>query len=178
LDLKKGIDPVYVRDILKNAGFDQYAKIQTAEDAEPKFIKDMKKTFAILGNLISSIGLAVASITVFIVIFINAITRRKFIGILKGIGISNLSIEFSYVVQSIFYAICGMVIGTALVFGFLKPYLDVHPINFPFSDGILVATALGTFIRGFILFVATVIAGYIPARIVVKQNTLDAILGR
>jgi putative ABC transport system permease protein len=178
LDLKKGVDPVYVRDVLKNAGFDQYAKIQTAEDAEPKFIKDMKKTFAILGNLISSIGLAVASITVFIVIFINAITRRKFIGILKGIGISNLSIEFSYVIQSIFYALCGMAIGTIIVFAFLKPYIDVHPIKFPFSDGILVATAMGTFIRGFILFVATVIAGYIPARIVVKQNTLDAILGR
>jgi ABC-type lipoprotein release transport system permease subunit len=178
LKLVKDADPVYVRDVLKNAGFDDYAKIQTAEDAEPKFIKDMKKTFAILGNLISSIGLAVASITVFIVIFINAITRRKFIGILKGIGISNLSIEFSYVVQSIFYALCGMAIGSVIVFAFLKPYILAHPINFPFSDGILVATALGTFIRGFILFVATVIAGYIPARIVVKQNTLDAILGR
>lgn len=178
LKLKKDKDPVYVRNVLKNAGFDEYAKVQTAEDAEPKFIKDMKKTFAILGNLISSIGLAVASITVFIVIFINAITRRKFIGILKGIGISNLSIEFSYVVQSIFYALCGMIIGSVLVFAFLKPYIGAHPINFPFSDGILVATAFGTFIRGFILFVATVIAGYIPARIVVKQNTLDAILGR
>ncbi len=178
LKLKKGGDAVYVRDVIKGAGFDQYAKVQTAEDGEPKFIKDMKKTFAILGNLISSIGLAVASITVFIVIFINAITRRKFIGILKGIGISNLSIEFSYVVQSIFYALCGMAIGTVIVFGFLKPYLDAHPINFPFSDGILVASALGTSIRAVILFVATVIAGYIPARIVVKQNTLDAILGR
>jgi ABC-type antimicrobial peptide transport system permease subunit len=138
----------------------------------------MKNTFAILGNFISSIGLAVAAITVFIVIFINAITRRKFIGILKGIGITNLSIESSYVIQSIFYALCGIIIGSVLVFAVLKPLFIAHPINFPFSDGILVASYFGTFIRAVILFVATIIAGYIPARIVVKQNTLDAILGR
>ena len=47
-----------------------------------------------------------------------------------------------------------------------------------FSDGILVATAGGTGIRVAVLLIATLIAGYIPARIVVKQNTLDAILGR
>ena len=43
--------------------------------------------------------LVVASITIFIVIFINAITRRKFIGILQGIGISGEAIEIdaSYV---------------------------------------------------------------------------------
>ncbi len=176
--LKEGASPIYVRDALLDVGFGKYAKIQTAEDAEPKFIKDMKKTFSILGAIISSIGLVVAAITVFIVIFINAITRRKFIGILKGIGIYNSPIEFSYVIQSIFYAICGMILGTVLVFGFLKPYIAANPINFPFSDGILVATASGTAFRAIILFVATVIAGYIPARIVVKQNTLDAILGR
>jgi ABC-type lipoprotein release transport system permease subunit len=104
IKVKNGADPVSVKDKMVNAGFSQYAKIQTADEAEPKFIKDMKNTFAILGNFISSIGLAVAAITVFIVIFINAITRRKFIGILKGIGITNLSIESSYVIQSIFYA--------------------------------------------------------------------------
>jgi hypothetical protein len=53
-----------------------------------------------------------------------------------------------------------------------------HPINFPFSDGILVATLSGTFIRAGVLMVATLIAGYIPAQIVIKQNTLSAILGR
>lgn len=178
IKVKNGADPVSVKDKIVNAGFSQYAKIQTADEAEPKFIKDMKNTFAILGNFISSIGLAVAAITVFIVIFINAITRRKFIGILKGIGITNLSIESSYVIQSIFYAFCGIIIGSILVFAFLKPLFIAHPINFPFSDGILVATYLGTFVRAVILFVATIIAGYIPARIVVKQNTLDAILGR
>lgn len=175
---KPGSDPTVVRDAMLAAGAGQYAKVQTFEEGIPKFLKDIKDTFAILGNAVSSIGLVVASITIFIVIFINAITRRKFIGILKGIGIHSTAIEFAYILQSLFYAFMGTLIGAGILFFLLKPYIAAHPIDFPFSDGILVATLSGTLIRAGILFIATLIAGYIPAKIVVKQNTLDAILGR
>lgn len=167
-----------VKQSLLNNSYDDNAKIQTWEDAQPKFLKDIASTFALLGNMIGSIGLAVASITIFIVIFVNAITRRKFIGILKGIGIAPRVIEISYVFQSIFYAVLGSGIGFALLYGFLVPFIDAHPINFPFSDGILYAPVTGTVIRAAILIVTTIIAGYIPARMIVKKNTLDSILGR
>lgn len=163
---------------LEAQGFGQFGRIQTWQDAQPKFLQDIADTFGILGNVISSIGLAVASITIFIVIFVNAITRRRFIGILKGIGINSLAIEFSYILQAFFFALIGMVVGLVIIYGLLIPYFDAHPINFPFSDGILVVTPVGVIIRIIVLFVATLIAGYIPAKIVVRQNTLDAILGR
>lgn len=178
IKLKAGADPVRVRDALTRSGVGEYGKVQTYADAEPKFLQDIKNTFALLGNAVSSIGLIVACITIFIVIFINAITRRKFIGILKGIGIESGAIEYAYILQSIFYALVGTAIGFLIVFAFLKPFIAAHPIDFPFSDGILVATLSGTFLRAGILFVATFIAGYIPAKLVVRQNTLDAILGR
>ena len=176
--LKAGSDPNTVRDALIRSGVGKYAKVQTFDDGEPKFLKDIKNTFALLGNMISSIGLAVASITIFIVIFINAITRRKFIGILKGIGISGRTIEMSYLFQSIFYAVCGSFIGLIFLYVFLVPYVDSHPINFPFSDGILVAPVIETVFRVMLLILTTMIAGYIPARMIVRKNTLDAILGR
>ena len=176
--VKAGKDPGAVRDAVLRTGIGQYAKVQTFEDGEPKFLKDMKNTFALLGNMISSIGLVVASITIFIVIFINAITRRKFIGILKGIGISGRTIETSYLFQSVFYAVVGSLIGVVLLYGLLVPYINSHPIDFPFSDGILVATVFGTFWRVMLLIIATMVAGYIPARMIVRKNTLDSILGR
>lgn len=177
--LKPGADAAYVRDTIKaHSPAGEHAKVQTYEDALPKFVVDMKNMFALLGNMIGSIGLAVAAITIFIVIFVNAITRRRYIGILKGIGISSWAIEFSYILQSLFYALVGMLIGSLIIFGFLEPFIRAHPINFPFSDGILVVTLFGVLWRGAVLFIATIIAGYIPARIVVKQNTLNAILGR
>ncbi len=176
--LKPGSDPVVVRDTLLRNGVGTYAKVQTSADAQPKFIKDIRDTFALLGNMISSIGLVVASITIFIVIFINALTRRKFIGILKGIGINGQAIELSYVMQSIFYAFIGSAIGFILLYAFLQPFVARHPIDFPFSDGILVAPLSGTLLRISLLVVATIIAGYIPARMIVRKNTLDSILGR
>ncbi|MCA9355955.1 hypothetical protein H6790_00320 [Candidatus Nomurabacteria bacterium] len=163
---------------LVDSGLSEYGKVQTFEDAQPKFLKDIKATFAILGNVIGSIGLVVACITIFIVIFVNAITRRRYIGILKGIGVSEKSIEISYVFQSLFYAVLGILVASFVLFFVLKPFIAQNPINFPFSDGILVATVPSTMIRATILMIATIFAGFIPARIVVKQNTLSAILGR
>jgi ABC-type lipoprotein release transport system permease subunit len=176
--LKPGVDPVLVKEALLKSGVGETARVQTADDALPKFVIDIKNTFAILGNVVGSIGLVVASITIFIVIFVNAITRRKFIGILKGIGISSQAIEIAYVFQSLFYAVLGIGIGLLFLYGFLVPFIAANPIKFPFSDGILVAEVPATFFRVFLLSVATLVAGYVPARIVVKKNTLDSILGR
>ncbi len=176
--IRPGTDVLALKNKFLSLGVGEYAKVQTYADAEPKFLKDIKTTFALLGNMISSIGLAVASITVFIVIFINAITRRKFIGILKGIGISGRTIEISYMFQSFFYAAVGSGLGLIVLYAFLIPFVDAHPIDFPFSDGILVAPYIETAIRVGLLMVATMIAGYVPARIIVRKNTLDSILGR
>lgn len=176
--LDGSIDADTAKAALVASGVDQYAKVQTYIEAVPSFLEQVKTTFAILGNVISGIGLIVAAITIFIVIFVNAITRRRFIGILKGIGITPRAILISYMIQALFYAIIGSILGALAVFGFLKPFIDANPINFPFSDGILVASVSGTAMRAGVLILATVIAGYIPARMVIKQNTLDAILGR
>lgn len=167
-----------VKEILISNGFSTSANIQTFEEALPKFLKDMTAMFGMLGNMIGSIGLVVASITVFIVVFVNAITRRKFIGILKGIGVHSQVIELSYVMQSIFYAVLGSVIGMILLYGLLVPFVDAHPINFPFSDGVIYAPFGSSILRALALFIASIIAGYIPARMIVKRNTLDSILGR
>lgn len=176
--LKPGADPVSVREALIRSGVGQNAKVQTYEDAQPQFLKDIINTFNMLGAVFSSLGLVVAAITVFIVIFINALTRRKFIGILKGIGVPGEAIEVSYVFQSMFYAFLGSAIGLAILYLVLVPGITKHPIDFPFSDGILVAPFLGTMVRVAILVLATIIAGYIPARMIIRKNTLDSILGR
>ncbi|MCB9809174.1 FtsX-like permease family protein [Candidatus Nomurabacteria bacterium] len=167
-----------VKSALVDAGFDRYAKIQTAQEAIPKFLSDIKTTFGTLGNIIGSIGIIVASITIFIVIYINAITRRKYIGILKAIGIHRSAIIFSYVLQAMLYAGIGALIGLLLVYGVMVPGIAANPIDFPFADGVLVAPLGGTLIRMVALFVVTALAGLVPAWLIVRQNTLNSILGR
>lgn len=153
-------------------------RAQLSKDAVPSFLLTIRDTFGVLGNAIGGIGLIVTSITTFIVIFINAVTRRKYIGIMKGIGIESSVIEMAYVFQAIFYGLIGSILGFIVVFGFLVPLFQVKPLDFPFSDGILAATIPGSLSRAAILLLITIIAGFLPARLIVKKNTLDSILGR
>ncbi len=170
--------PEQIKSALLRTGVGDHAQVQTWEESQGSFFEDIRVTFQGLANGIGLIGLVVAAITVFIVIFINAITRKKYIGILKGIGISGTAIQVSYMTQAFFYAACGSAIGLGLLYIFIQPYIAANPIDFPFSDGILVAPVFESLVRVGILIVVTVLAGYIPARIIVKQNTLDSILGR
>jgi ABC-type lipoprotein release transport system permease subunit len=76
------VDPVYAPTLVKQVteflSDPTAARVQTSEDAIPSFLRDIETTFSVLGNALSSIALIVASITIFIVIFINAITNLHF----------------------------------------------------------------------------------------------------
>lgn len=171
-------DDAHVKATMVASRLDTQAKIQTYEEGLPKFIADIKKTFDLLGTFIGSIGIVVASITIFIIIFINALSRRRHIGILKGIGIERRAIEIAYVLQAAFYALTGSIVGAVITYGILIPYFDANPIDFPFSDGILVADPQITFYKFLTLFAITLCAGFFPAWLIVRQNTLNSILGR
>jgi ABC-type lipoprotein release transport system permease subunit len=173
-----GVSDQQLKSILQSYDIENNAKLRTAQEAIPKFLDDIKQVFSLLGVVIGSIGIVVASITIFIVIYINALTRRKFIGILKGIGISRKAIELAYVIQSLFYALAGSALALSFIYFVGVPYFNVNPLDFPFSDGILVAPFKSTSIRILILIVITLIAGFLPAWLIVRKNTLDSILLR
>lgn len=178
IQLHGQIDHDEAKAALLIGGLGDLAKIQTFKESVPKFIVDIKDTFDVLGALIGSIGIVVASVTIFIIIFVNALSRRRHIGILKGIGLDRKVIEIAYVLQSAFYVLAGSFFGALITYLLLVPYFNENPIKFPFSDGILVADPEATFFKFIILFFVTLLAGLLPAWIIVKQNTLNSILGR
>lgn len=177
ISLQPGADPEAWVNRMKAKHYGSGASIKTARESMGSFFSEVTGTFALIANIIGGIALLVAAVTVFIITFINAVTRRKFIGILKGIGVTERSIEIAYVLQAVFYALVGIGVGVAMIL-VLDPYFDKNPIDFPFSDGILSVTTSGILIRSGILLAVTFIAGYLPARRIVHGNTLDAILGR
>lgn len=171
-------DALRIQKRLFELGHETDARIQTFEEAMPRFIMDIKQTFNILGAFIGAVGIIVASITIFIIIFINALSRRRQIGILKGIGIDRRAIEIAYVFQAGIYVLIGSLLGALIIYGFLVGYFAQNPIDFPFSDGILVAEPIETVFRFVILFFVTLAAGFVPAWMIIRQNTLNSILGR
>ncbi|HEY1041614.1 MAG TPA: FtsX-like permease family protein [Candidatus Paceibacterota bacterium] len=159
-------------------GFDQFANIKTAAEAIPDFLLQIRMAFSVLGAIIGFIGLLVSSVTVFIIIYINTVARRKFIGFLKAVGVNHTSVEIASVFQAVVYSIIGVVFGFGIIYGLLVPFFNAHPLNFPFSDGIMSAPLGQTVFKGILIIMLTALAGYLPARKISRKPTLESILGR
>jgi putative ABC transport system permease protein len=111
--------------------------------------------------------------TLFIVIYINAMTNRKIIAIIKAVGVDNDTIVFSYVLQSVFFAICGIIFGLLILHLVVEPYFLANPLDVPFGlCSIYIKNSLTIrYLSYFILF--SIVTGFIPAYQVVKQNIIE-----
>lgn len=176
--LKSEEDLNLVYDLMVRSGISELGEVELFRDNIPKFIKDVTTTFESLILVIGSIGIFVASITVFIIIFINIISRRRQIGILKAIGIRRRVIEYAYATQAGFYALTGISVGVLIIYNLLVPYFKSNPIDFPYTFVFLSVTPEGLFYQCAILFIIMILAGFIPAWMIAKEQTLDSILGR
>ena len=172
-----GVDPNYAKAKIETVTGDN-ALVQTYDEAIGVFLADIKRTFELIGGVIGTISLFAALATIFIIIFITSITKRRSIGVLKGIGISSLSVQLSYLFLALFYALVGLFIGVMTLVFILKPYFDANPIDFPFSEGILFVTAQGVSTDVIIIIVLTSLAAFFPVKIITKKSALDAILDR
>ncbi len=128
-------------------------------------------------GIISSIGLLVAGITIFIVIYINAFTRKRQIGILKAIGMSEGIITTSYVLQALFFGIVGVGLGASFMYFAVGPYFRSNPLDFPIGDVSLVVTGRDLLVNGAGLVVMSIIGGFLPSYRVVKADIIEAIWG-
>jgi putative ABC transport system permease protein len=166
----------YLRDADAQMGYKN--DIKEAKEAMPQAINDLQKAFALISTIVGATAILVGLVTVFVIIFINASSRRRHLGILKAQGIEPSSLILSYVFQILFYTIIGIVIGTAILFFVLQGYFEQHPISLPMADGKLLLGFDYIALRITILMVSSLISGFIPAWFIIRQNTLDSILGR
>ena len=140
-------------------------------------VATITQSFDAINALISVIGLFVAGITIFIVIYVSTVSKRRQMGILRAIGIKESTIVRSYVFQAVFYALCGCIAGLMVMFMVLVPYYTKHPLVFPMGDVSLVIEQKDAITRGAGLIVAAIIAGFIPSWQAVRETILDAIWG-
>jgi putative ABC transport system permease protein len=138
---------------------------------------EVVSSFNIIASLISAIGLVVAAIVMFIVIYISAIGKKRQIGILRAIGVNRFSIYVSYLCQALFYALVGIALGW-LLFGYvIQPYFAAHPLDL--SIGKVSLNIEPSTIRNSVIgiIVAAIFAGIIPVINVTRQSIIKAIWG-
>lgn len=134
-------------------------------------------TFSAIGFVVAVVSVMVAAITIFVLIYVNAISKRRQIGILKAIGIKQGIIILFYTFQSLFYSSCGVAIGSVAVFLFLDPYLKANPFSLPFGQLHLSFSTTGIVLSISSILVAGIVAGIIPSWRVSRQSIIAAIWG-
>ena len=134
-------------------------------------------SFSVITSLIGGIGLVVAGVVMFIVIYIHVAHRKRQIGILRAIGVNRRVVLFSYLIQALLYAMLGIIFGGIIIGFIIKPYFYSHPIDLPIGLVSLVIDA-GTVRIGILgLLIAAVLAGVIPVFNITRETIIKAIWG-
>jgi len=141
------------------------------------YISGLTQTFDIIKGIVTFIGLLVAGITIFIVIFIATVSRRRQIGILKAIGMKERIIILSYIFQAVFYAILGIIAGLVIINLALVPYFVQHPFPMPIGLVSLALVYRDMAVAILSMLLVSVVAGFIPSWMVTRQNIIKAIWG-
>lgn len=140
-------------------------------------IGELIKAFDSITVVVVIISVVISSVTIFVMMYVNALSKQKQIGILKAIGIKERIIELSYVIQSLFYSVLGVIFGSLILYFIAMPYLKLHPIQMPFGSAYVVVSPKD-FIIGVVLVISSsLLAGYVPAHMVSKRDILKVIWG-
>lgn len=121
-------------------------------------------------------GILTAIATIYIIIYIDVIHKRKQIGILKSIGINKNVITLSFVIQSVLYGVIGVFLGLIVIY-ILQSYIAAHPLKMPIGPIVMMVNISDLAQSGIILILSSTVAGFLPAYNASKDNIVDAIVG-
>ena len=141
-------------------------------------MKSVSESFNSINILISIVGILIAAVTIFIVIYVDIVNKRKQIGILRAIGVKPYIIIFSYVILSAVYIVIGVIFGTIVFQFILVPYFQANPFVLPICDAVLVLNKIDYIARVEAVTWVSIISGLIPSAIITRTKMLNAILGR
>ncbi len=134
-------------------------------------------SFDIINYIVSFVAIIVAGITIFIVMYVDVINRRKQIGILRAIGISELAIAISYILRALFYAIIGISLGFIIFKLILVPMFITRPLKLPIGNVSLTITNSILYIRASSIIIVSLLGAYIPIARTLHMRIIDAIWG-
>jgi len=169
--VKPGYEEKFVKDELEQYGVSQ--KVQTTADLLSKSMGRVLQSFAIINMVSLFVGIIITTVVLFIVITIKTINSRRQIGILKAIGVDKEVIMHNYGFQVIILAMLGIACGV-IITALLAVYMTYNPIVTPEWSATLYLTPMDYISNSLILFLASVVAGYVPAWQVSREDIQTA----
>lgn len=168
---KPGYSEKFIKDELQQYGVSQ--KVQTTADLLSKVMGRALQSFAIINMVSLIVGIIITTVVLFIVITIKTLNSRRQIGILKAIGVDKEVIMHNYGFQVIIMAVMGIFFGI-LITSLIAVYMAANPVVTPEWSATLYLTPMDYITNSLILFLASVVAGYVPAYQVSREDIQSA----
>jgi putative ABC transport system permease protein len=168
---KPGYSEKFIKDELQQYGVSE--KVQTTGDLLSKVMGRALQSFAIINMVSLIVGVIITTVVLFIVITIKTINSRRQIGILKAIGVDKEVIMHNYGFQVIIMAVIGIFFGIILT-SLIAVYLTANPVVTPEWSATLFLTPMDYITNSLILFLASLVAGYVPAYQVSREDIQTA----
>jgi putative ABC transport system permease protein len=168
---KPGYSEKFVKNELQQYGVAE--SVSTMSDLLEKGMGRALQSFAIINMVSLIVGIVITTVVLFIVITIKTINSRKQIGILRAIGVDKEVIMHNYGMQVVIMAVMGIFCGVVLTF-LISLYMAAHPVVTPEWSATLYLTPMDYVTNSLILFAASVVAGYVPAWQVSREDIQTA----
>ena len=130
-----------------------------------------------LNRVVSGVSIIVAGFMIFIVMYIDVLNRKKQIGILRAIGISDSAITLSYIIRALVYTTIGVAIGTLLMKFVVLQIFEARPLGTAIGDVTLALDVSAMQIRSMIMILVAVLGAYVPMIYALRISIVDAIWG-
>ncbi|MCQ1534858.1 ABC transporter permease [Methanosarcina sp. KYL-1] len=138
----------------------------------------IENTLGLVRNIMNAIGLLIAFVIIFVVIYVNIVNKKRQIGVQKAIGIEQNVIVLSFVLQAMLYAGTGVILGYCFMRFGLAPYTVAHPVQIPLGEMSLKFDDAEAINRAVLLFLASIVGSVIPAYKLAEKDLLDLIWGK
>ena len=168
---KPGYSEKFIKNELQQYGVSE--GVSTMTDLLQKSMGRALQSFAIINMVSLIVGIIITTVVLFIVITIKTINSRKQIGILRAIGVDKEVIMHNYGMQVVILAVLGIFFGVLLTL-IIAVYMTAHPIVTPEWSATLYLTPMDYISNSLILFLASVVAGYVPAWQVSREDIQTA----
>jgi putative ABC transport system permease protein len=168
---KPGYSEKFIKNELQQYGVSE--GVSTMTDLLQKSMGRALQSFAIINMVSLIVGIIITTVVLFIVITIKTINSRKQIGILRAIGVDKEVIMHNYGLQVVIMAVMGIFFGIILTL-LISLYMASHPVVTPEWSATLYLTPMDYITNSVILFLASVVAGYVPAWQVSREDIQSA----
>lgn len=165
-DNKKNVDDI--KESIRKSGY------------EPKDINDALKSFNNILNIITSvfvgiagISLVVSSVMILVVMFISVIERTKEIGVLRAIGARKVDVKRIFLCEASLIGLFSAII--AMVLAFLLVSLGNNILMKLYDVKVIIITPMYLIIGTLTSVIISTLAGYLPARKASKMDPVESL---